>query len=313
MIERVFNVRKDTETISKIISDEFAELPLKISPLIDRGSVNKVFLVETENFKFIFRTNNLNSFDEYEKERWAANRAINKNIPTPQILKTGVFDNQAFSIQNYVEGVEGREFSGDKKFIWKKLGEYARQIHTVKIGGFGLKLGDMTEGDCKTLWLKYLDYNIESLKDKNDKLPELGVVTRKQSELIGNIFENLRSRSFLFGLNHGDLSLRNIIVDNAGTIHLLDWGSAEASIVPHHDLIQLLKMNMQENAPSDPELEYFLDGYGILKGEYEEMFPDLKNLSILRAIDKLRWAIDWKIPELKAYVSEAKETVERYL
>ena len=109
------------------------------------------------------------------------------------------------------------------------------------------------------------------------------------------------------------MSLKNTIVDNAGTIHLLDWGSAEASIVPHHELIQLLKLNMQENNPSDAEIEAFLDGYGILKDEFEKMLPDLKSLSILRAFDKLRWAIDWKIPELKDYVSQAKETVERYL
>ncbi|HVE57318.1 MAG TPA: aminoglycoside phosphotransferase family protein [Pyrinomonadaceae bacterium] len=303
---------KETETILKIISDEFAELPLKISPLIDKGFVNKVFLVETEIFKFIFRTNDLNSFDEYEKERWAANRAIRKNIPTPQILKTGIYENQAFSIQKYVEGIEGRDFSGDKKIIWKKLGEYAKQIHTIKIGGFGLKLRDMTEGGSKSSWLKYLDYNIESLTD-DDELLKLGVLTRKKSKIIRNIFENLKLSSFEFGLNHGDLSLKNTIVDNAGMIHLLDWGSAEASIVPHHDLIQLLKVNMQENDPDDSEIKAFLEGYGILRDEYEKMLPDLKSLSILRAFDKLRWAIDWKIPALKDYVSQAKETVEKYL
>lgn len=298
--------------ISEIISDEFKEIPLKILPLTGKGFVNLVFQVETESSKFIFRTNDLDSLDEYEKEKWAAAQAIGKHIQTPQILKTGVFNNQAYSIQKYVEGVEGRNFSADKKFIWKQLGEYARQIHDIKINGFGLKLRDMTQGDSQTLWMKYLDYNIESLNE-NDELLKLDVLTKTQSRAVKRIFENLKSREFRFGLNHGDLSLKNTIVDNYRSIHLIDWGSAEASIVPHHDLIELLKVQLQENEPDEANFAAFIEGCGIGEDEYEEMLPDLKSLSLLRAFDKLRWALDWKIKELEDYVSLAKTTVEKYL
>ena len=284
---------------------------MKISPLIGKGYVNKVFLIETESSKFIFRTNDSNSLDEYEKEKWAAKRALKRQIPTPQILKIGVFDNRAYSIQKYIEGIEGRDFSADKKIIWRKLGEYAKRIHDIKIGGFGLKFRDMTQGDSQTLWLKHLDYNIESLIE-NDELLRLGVLTQTQLKAVKRIFENLKKRELRFGLNHGDLSLKNTIVDE-GTIHLIDWGSAEAGIVPHHDLIQLLKVQMQENDPDKSDFSAFLKGYVISKNEYEEMLPDLKSLSLLRAFDKLRWAIDWKIAELEDYVSLAKTTVERYL
>lgn len=305
-------MNQQINTISKIISDEFKEIPLKVLPVIEKGFVNLVFQVETESNKFIFRTNDFNSLDEYEKEKWAAARAIGKQIPTPQILKIGVYNNQAYSIQKYVEGIEGRNFSADKKFIWKKLGEYARQIHDIKIGGFGLKLRDMTQGNSQTLWLKYLDYNVESLNE-NDELLKLGVLTIAQSLTVKRIFENLKSRNFQFGLNHGDLSLKNTIVDDNGRIHLIDWGSAEASIVPHHDLIQLMKVQMEENDPDETDFAAFLEGCGICEDKYEEMLPDLKSLLLLRAFDKLRWALDWKIAELKNYVSLAKTTVERYL
>jgi aminoglycoside phosphotransferase (APT) family kinase protein/uncharacterized protein Usg len=302
----------DTETIEKIISNELREKALEILPISGRGFVNRVFRVETKIAKHIVRLNSANSYDEYQKEVWATNQALEKNIPTPKILKIGVFDNQAFSIQEFINGIEGRDFSADTKFIWKKLGEYAQQIHSIKVGGFGLDFTGMTASDSQKIWLRYLNYNIESL-DENDKLLTLNVLTKAQSKIVRSIFEKLKLRKFNFGLNHGDLSLKNTIIDEFKTVHLIDWGSAEASIVPHHDLIELLKENMQENNPTDSEIEVFLEGYGISKNEFQKMLPDLKSLLLLRAFDKLRWAIDWKISELEDYVQHAKETVDNVL
>jgi aminoglycoside phosphotransferase (APT) family kinase protein len=307
----VFEINEETKRIAKIIFDEFAEKSLKISPVTGKGFVNDVYLVETENSKFILRTKNAGSPDEYEKEKWAADQARRHGIPTPAILKIGVFDDRAYSIQNFVAGIEGRDLTIDRHFIWKKSGEYAKRIHEIKVGGFGLNFRDMTAGDSKTLWLEYLDYNIESLNER-DELLKLGVLTRPRSKFFKKLFGTLRTREFRFGLNHGDLSLKNTIVDGNGIIYLIDWGSAEAAIVPHHELLQLLKMNRLENEPNGAEITAFLDGYGLSSREYEEMLPDLKTLSILRAFDKLRWAIDRKIPGLPEYVAEARKTVDEY-
>jgi len=98
-----------------------------------------------------------------------------------------------------------------------------------------------------------------------------------------------------------------------GGVSLLDWGSAEASMVPHHDLIQLLKMNMSEGNPDGAELLAFLDGYGLSPAEYERMRPELEGLLVLRAFDKLRWALDWNAEELDRFVSHAREAVNRLL
>ncbi len=300
------------ETAAKIFASVFAETVLHISPLIDKGAVNQVFVVEARNSKFILRMNATDSLDEYEKEVWASGRAFERGVSVPAILKIGVFEEKAFSIQTFIEGAEGRNVAGDKSFVWKKLGEYASRIHRIKTVGFGLKFRDLATGNAQKSWLEYLEYNVESLRE-TDELRKLGVLNAAQSESVREIFENLRQRKVKFGLNHGDLSLKNTIVDDSGVVHLIDWGSAEASIVPHHDLIQLLKMNLLENNPSDAEMRAFLDGYGITNGEYEAMLPDLKALSLLRAFDKLRWAIDWKITNLEDYICEAKATIKRFL
>ena len=98
-----------------------------------------------------------------------------------------------------------------------------------------------------------------------------------------------------------------------GRVSLLDWGSAEAAIVPHHDLIQMLKMNMLEGVPGGEEIQAFLAGYGISPAELERMMPELESLLVLRAFDKLRWAIDWNVEELDGFVSHAREAVSRCL
>jgi aminoglycoside phosphotransferase (APT) family kinase protein len=141
----------------------------------------------------------------------------------------------------------------------------------------------------------------------------VGVLTKSQSKVVRSIFADLKSESFDFGLNHGDLSLKNVIVDESGKANLVDWGSAEASIVPHHDLIQLLKMNMIENDPDDAAIRSFLEGYGMPTSEFEQMRPTLGSLLLLRAFDKLRWALDSGIDGLESYITHAKQAMERKL
>ena len=96
-------------------------------------------------------------------------------------------------------------------------------------------------------------------------------------------------------------------------MHLLDWGSAEAAIVPHHDLIEMLLMNMVEGDPDDAQIRAFLDGYGISPAEFEQMMPELESLLVLRALDHVRWAIDWNVEELDTCIFHAKLCVSYFL
>jgi len=73
-----------------------------------------------------------------------------------------------------------------------------------------------------------------------------------------------------------------------------------------------LKMNLLENSPNDFELRAFCEGCKITAEEFNKMMPDLRVLLILRAFDKLRWAIDRKLANLHDYVTEAIMTVKKY-
>lgn len=306
------DLSKDTQLASIVSSSFLKHSQFRVVPIPAKGSVNKVYIVEAPNRKLVVRLGDENeSLKEYTKEAWSIGKAAALGVPVATVLDVGVIEDHAYMIQTLIAGDEGRDAQSPRSHIWRELGRYARLIHSIEVAGFGLELQDLTEGDSRKSWLEYLDYNIESLNE-NDELIKLNVLTESESKVIKSIFADLKKNVFRFGLNHGDLSLKNVIVDESGKVTLLDWGSAEASIVPHHDLIQILKMNMLENDPDEAAIQSFLDGYGISQTKFEEMRPTLKSLLLLRAFDKLRWALDSSI-ELKNYVTHARQAVQELI
>jgi len=270
-------------------------------------------MVEAPSAKLLVRISDQNeSLNEYRKEQWCIEKAALLGVAVAKVLDVGLSEEHAYMIQKYISGDEGRDTYFPKSDVWLELGRYASLIHSIEVAGFGLKLQDLIQGDSRESWLEYLNYNIDSLND-DDELIVLGVLTKSQSNVVSPIFADLKGESFDFGLNHGDLSLKNVIVDESGKVNLVDWGSAEASIVPHHDLIQLLKMNMLENDPDNAAIRSFLEGYGMPLSEFEQMRPTLDSLLLLRAFDKLRWALDSGIDGLESYITHAKQVMERKL
>jgi aminoglycoside phosphotransferase (APT) family kinase protein len=304
---------KDTRLASMIASGLLGGTPLEVTPLVGRGSVNRVFVVEALTRKVVVRmSDGGEAFDEYTKEAWCIERAAARGVPVPSVIGVGRREGHAYIVLSYIDGDEGRDSPAPRPCIWRELGKYARLIHSIRVPGFGLSLSKMTRGDARESWLRHLEYNIESLTE-DDPLIELGVLTPPQSKLAREVFAGLRAREFTFGLNHGDISLKNTVVDARGRVSLLDWGSAEAAAVPHHDLIEMLKMNMSEGDPDGEDIRAFLEGYGISPAELERMRPELDGLLLLRAFDKLRWAIDWNVAGLEEYVSHAREAAGRCL
>lgn len=303
----------DTQHVTNIAARYFGEAPRRVTQIIGKGSVNSVFVAETHNKKAVIRCSESNhSLDEYRKEAWCMEKAAGLGVPVASVLDIGVFADHAYMLQKFIAGNEGRDLPLPAGDIWRELGKHARFIHSIPVYGFGLKLADMVEGSSQTSWLRHLNYNIESL-NADDELIKLGVITVPQSRAVKTIFEGLREQQFTFGVNHGDISLKNVIVDANGVVNLIDWGSAEAAIVPHHDLIQMLKMNMLENDPDEAAIQAFTEGYGVTPSQFEDLLPTLESLLLLRAFDKLRWALDWKIDGLEDFLTSARQAVERKL
>ena len=302
------------ELAARLAGEFFGGRRVRLRRIVGKGSVNQVFVAEGGGERIVVRMcDGPCALEQHEKEVWCIAQARGVGVPGPEVFAVGVADGAAYMIESFVEGAAGDELPAPAApRVWRKLGEYARAIHTIETDGFGVNLPDFTSGDARGGWLRYVDYNVESLNER-DELLRLGVLEWEQSARVRAIFEELRSREFRFGVNHGDLSLKNTIVDGAGRVHLLDWGTAFADIVPHHDLVQLLKKQLTEGEPDGEAMAAFLAGYGMAREEYEALLPELESVLLLRSFDLVRFAIDRHPDHIRFYAARARLALARKL
>ncbi|MFB5188992.1 phosphotransferase [Alicyclobacillus fastidiosus] len=303
------------------MSSFFNEPAMSIVPIVGKGSVNHIFLVETENTKVIIRLNNHHrALHDYQKESWCLIQATQKGIPSPKVLSVGKIDEYAYMIESFVAGTYGEDDSVDRLLTWRKLGAYVSVIETVQAEGFGENLSNPLTGQFTAplhdgfdgTWNGFLSYNINSLTEE-DKLVELGVLTNDQSKTVRNLFEKLYDYQFTLGLSHGDISLKNTIVSAEGEVYLLDWGSAEVTLAPFWDIIQVLKCHITQDNPTHEEYLAFIEGLGMSQDCYREHEPLINSLLLLRAIDKLRWAIARSPSDVPDFSAYAKTVLQRVL
>jgi tRNA A-37 threonylcarbamoyl transferase component Bud32 len=110
---------------------------------------------------------------------------------------------------------------------------------------------------------------------------------------------------FQFGLSHGDLSLKNTRVDG-DTVHLIDWGCAQAHAVPHYDLGVVLADSLADDSA---EFGAMLDGYGLTRQEYGAIRDEVRDLLLLEAIDKVRWSRDRNSARLAEKVARLRRLI----
>ncbi|SEO95521.1 aminoglycoside phosphotransferase family protein [Paenibacillus sp. OV219] len=283
--------------------------------IVGKGFVNQVCVVETETRKFVVRMNDAGTYPSYVKEKWCMEQAAAVGIPGPEVLSIGVIDETAYMIQSFVEGDNGLDSTVPTTDVWRQIGNYTKRIHSIQVKGHGDNLIDPVDGVFHSpghpgsdgSWLGYIQYNINSLTE-SDRLIELGVVTLAKSQRVRELFENLKKVSFRFGLTHGDISLKNTIVNQAGQVILIDWGNADVSPVPHGDINVVMQSQMLGLAegPNNEDFDAFLDGYGISV----DCLPEMRQLMLLKAFDTLRWAIDRCPDRIESYAAFAKQVVD---
>ncbi len=285
----------------------------QVEEIVEKGCVNRVFKVNAEHGDRILRLReDPSAFQEYHKEKWCLHQAQRAGIPSPGVLAIGEHQGIAYMMETCVPGVNGHLLPEQSLPIWQKIGQYAQKIHQINVSGFGLDFrSEPEESFCNSFtptWKAHVDYNIKSLVCE-DPLVRLGVYRADQSGLITSIFEELKcaieSGRLRIGLNHGDLSPRNLMVAADGTMGLIDWGCALAHVAPHYDMACLLKGCLLDGNPSTASFEAFLSGYGIDSKEFENMKADIHHIMLLDAFDKLRWAMDRSPSDVEAFTKIA--------
>ena len=303
-----------TPECARVIASAFLETPpISVTPIFGRGSVNAIFHAKAAGREIIVRLQRGDDAPtEYRKERWCGEKARAAGVPTPEVLEIGVAGDAAYMIQEFVLGVNGTEIRSDSPAIPEALGKYARITHALPVSGFGNVLADADTGrfvgSGGSTWNDWVGNNITALR-ADDSLRTLGVHSEAESESIKTIFTALRDRDFHFGLCHGDLSARNVLVRPDGAIILLDWGCAEVHITPHYDLRELLR----ENAPDSGFVTAFRRGYALSDAAFATIRQEMLWLELLKSFDLVRWAIDRNSAELARYTASAKAALSAAL
>jgi len=302
--------------LAERIAGDFLMENVKASfQIIGKGTVNQVCVVEAESRKVVVRMNDKDTYASYLKEKWCIEQAAAIGIPGPEVMSVGIVDDTAYMIQAYVDGDNGLDSTVSRSDVWRQLGQYAKRIHAIPVKGYGENLIDPVHGEFHSpphagsdgSWLGYVQYNIDSLTE-SDPLIGLGVISPMISRIVWQRFVNLKNESFRFGLHHGDISLKNTIVDQTGQVLLLDWANAEVSAVPHGTVTQLMQSRLLglEEGPNAEQFAAFLDGYGISGEDIAEM----RDFMLLRAFDNLRWAMDRSPDRIGTYAAYAKQVVD---
>jgi aminoglycoside phosphotransferase (APT) family kinase protein len=221
------------------------------------GRTNFVFDTTTPSGKFIIRIAGAkDKFNDLKKEQWAIQQATNAGVPVPKIIDVGnEIIPYPYMIQKSIRGEEAMNHPARLEIL-KELGRYAKIIHSIPTNGFGhhFDWSDNKHAKKKT-WIEYLQNELKV----DEGLRFLGdhqfLTTRKLRRLIF-IFKRIKQWTIAPSLNHGDLRLKNVIVNKAGKIKaILDWDNCNSNVAPYWDLsIALHDLSIDAK-------EKFLEGY----------------------------------------------------
>ena len=279
-------IQEHVNEIASSLASIYLSAPLTDIRLIQgKGEVNQVYAITANSRRAILRINDYSEFERFKKEEWCIESARANSIPTPKLLHVGSDDKCSYTLFEFISGDNGRTIN-DTNDTWYVLGKHLRLIHSIAVKGFGDTLSDITDGNTAQ-WQKYVEDNIRALR--STLLVEKGILTSTQTAKLQALFRELMSKNFSLGLNHGDYSLANTIISSDGTPYIIDWGSAQAHIVPHHDLAVILEESLGEE---DKKYTALLSGYGMTRWDYEVIKEEILVLQLLDALDKVRWAID---------------------
>lgn len=298
------------ELARDLLLSNFSASLINIIQILDKGEVNDVYLLESYSGKYILRVNSISEFERFKKEKWCYENASALGVKGPKVFSVGKYEAQAYMLMEFIAGENGEKIISDKK-LWEKLGKYLHNIHLISVNGFGENLDDINNGTIDQ-WLNYIDDNFRSLV--NQEFVNLEILDAETSQKLAEMFAELRLKDFTFGLNHSDFSLANIIVDELDNPYVIDWGNAQAHVVPHHDLSVILDETLQENSEG---FEALLRGYGMTMDQYLEIKEEIIAIGLLEASDKLRWALDnapeWVDHYKKRIQSLTSRTFSRYI
>src|SRR5215211_1562385 len=269
-------IRSKTAMVQKVIKHHFGKEAKNIE-FKPAGHTNFVFEASCKEGDFIVRIgSSARKLSDYQKEQWAVDKVKKLGVPVAEILEVGhEVIALPYMLQEKLDGVEAVDHPL-RQDILRELGTYTRFIHSIPTSNFGNSFNWSKNKLSKNgTWKEYLNGEW-NLSGRMKTLKATGFLTKSKWRKLESSVNKMQKWTFSPALNHGDLRLKNVIVDDKGKIlALIDWENCVSHIAPLWDLSIALHDLSIDNK------QYFLEGYGIKPQEYNKLAGGVKLFNIL--------------------------------
>ena len=270
----------------KIVQDHFRKDAGRIAHK-PTGLTNFVFAINHAEGQFVIRISpEPNRLKVYQKELWATRRVRVLGIPTPEVLKVGTVESgEPYMISRRVSGTEATHHPKRLSII-REVGSYAKEINSIQTHNFGHSFDWLDSPPQPVGWSDYL-VNEWNAEERLTFLEEREFISKDGIEQLRSIIEDAKSMNVRPTLSHGDLRLKNVIVDEDAEItSIIDWEECLSTFSPAWELsIALHDLSIDEK-------DAFLKGYGLEDSEIVQMSPLLKAFNILNYVPAIKSGIE---------------------
>ena len=270
------DVEKAKVMARQVIEHHFKAKPKRVTYQAE-GLSNFVFWVQHDEGEFIVRIGQSpGKINAYIKEQWAVAKAREVGVPAPEILEVGNEVIPApFMIARLMRGEVATQHP-EKMAILHEMGRYAALINTIVTEGYG-SIFDWSNNQLSrnASWRDFLFQELK-LEARLGILKKYKMLTPKKLRLLAQLLEKGAGRNHKPRLNHGDVRLKNVLVNKQGKITaILDWEHCMSNVAPYWDLSLAL------HDLSIDEKQELLAGYGITEESFTEIAPLIKALNII--------------------------------
>lgn len=277
-------IRHYRRLAKEIVQHHFGQPPSRI--VYKRsGLSNYVFVINHVEGQFVVRISpETEKIAAFTKELWATQKAREVGVPSPEVLAVGNIGSEPYMVSRRVTGVEATHHP-KRKHIVHEMGRCARTINSVRTTDFGANFDWTANGPKNNTWAEYLDREWE-VEPRLRLFTEHKILPGKQVDKLKEIIDNSRAMRVEPSLNHGDMRLKNVIVDDDGEIAaIVDWEDCVSTIAPEWELsIALHDLSIDEK-------HLFIEGYGLDSKQVEEMSPLIKAFNVINYSNAVEHAV----------------------
>ena len=296
----------ETEDLAKEISRKyFGDNAKVIKKLVTTN--NDVYIVSLKDKNYVLKFYRSKTWPENGKNLLVNSLLEQNNIPYAKVIG---YDRDCELFGGYILEERILGDSVDMGHLSCKLGEkyysllakFIKKVHNIKFDKFGY----LNNGN--PLYSNFYDFLKDDFEDHARSLLKDKLINEKQMNVIKKKFKMVFEKSnYTPCLCHGDLSLRNAIIDGEKLV-LIDYD--DASALPALADIARMTFDMREYVESPKWRVSFLNSYFENNEQIKEFEKFEKTYHIYCAIDWMDFAIskNHKFDDLLEYLRELLES-----